>query len=215
MEFSQAKHEEILRNHLSRYDIHVELGIELVGLEQNDGFVIAHLAATVDGRVTQQSGRYAYVVGADGARGKPPPFRISAVPQLTSIQGITRKLINAAFLGETRDADEFIVGDVEVENLSRDVRHTTCTILLLSLNRSTVLAHVETARTYQSNVRITDSIYFSELPDSFFCTQGKLASHQPKQQYICDLHDCKQYGSGGSGSTRSLSRVLRQVYGTD
>ena len=35
--------------------------------------------------------------------------------------GVVRRLLGLTFLGETREADEMIVGDVEIDGLTRDV----------------------------------------------------------------------------------------------
>ena len=51
------------------FGIHVELGTEWFHLEQTDDSVVVHLATTRDDQPVQNVGRYAYVVGADGARG--------------------------------------------------------------------------------------------------------------------------------------------------
>lgn len=37
-------------------------------------------------------------------------------------EGVVRKLLGLSFIGETRDDDEMVVGDVDVYGLNRDVR---------------------------------------------------------------------------------------------
>lgn len=61
----------ILASHLEKYGCHVETGTELRGFEQHKDHVACHLRnTTVDGVVTEEEVKAAYVVGADGTRGQ-------------------------------------------------------------------------------------------------------------------------------------------------
>ncbi|KAI0674231.1 FAD binding domain-containing protein [Trametes maxima] len=97
--------EGIFRDHLTKLGVHIELGTELVSLEQDDGGVTATLKQSTDDGETHQRARVAYVIGADGAR------------------GATRRLIGAAFDGQTKDLDGQVWADVDVEGLSSQYWH--------------------------------------------------------------------------------------------
>lgn len=114
--------EGILRSHLHKFGCVVELGTELVGLAQDGDGVTAHLTRRTGQGPQHQTVRVQYLVGADGARGTSwclSLLQIFAHPSL--YLGVVRKMINLSFVGETRDSDELVVGDVEVTNLSTDV----------------------------------------------------------------------------------------------
>lgn len=85
----------VLRNHLKKYGVEVELETELVGFEQHDD----HVTATLVKRQTTSVENIKYLVGADGAK------------------GIVRKLLGLEFLGETRDKMQVLIGDIEIEGL--------------------------------------------------------------------------------------------------
>ena len=65
---SQYVTEGIFREHLARYGVHVELAREAVALNQDDGGVSVTLKHADTEKV--EIARFAYVVGADGARGQ-------------------------------------------------------------------------------------------------------------------------------------------------
>ena len=67
MILGQWKHQAIIRKYVDRLGGHVELGTELVGLEQDEKSVLVTLAKTVDGQTKKETATYDYVVGADGA----------------------------------------------------------------------------------------------------------------------------------------------------
>ncbi|KAI9064756.1 hypothetical protein FKP32DRAFT_1611066 [Trametes sanguinea] len=98
----QYRLEGIIRDHLAKHGVQVELATELTQLEQDEGGVIATLKKH-DTEV--EEARVAYVIGADGGR------------------GVTRKLIGAVFEGQTREYDGHVWADVEVEGLSPDFWH--------------------------------------------------------------------------------------------
>lgn len=62
----QSVFEGVLRDHLKKSGVQVELGIELVELRQGDEQVAAKLK-TRDGESEES---YAYVIAADGAKGQ-------------------------------------------------------------------------------------------------------------------------------------------------
>lgn len=66
----QSRTQGILRTHLKRLGREVELGTELVDVEQNDDYVVCRLKKTnADGGVEYETLRTDYMVGADGGRG--------------------------------------------------------------------------------------------------------------------------------------------------
>ncbi|RPD65610.1 hypothetical protein L226DRAFT_530850 [Lentinus tigrinus ALCF2SS1-7] len=100
---SQYLTEEVFRNHLAEYGVHVELGTEPVSMEQDStGVNIALKHASGEAVETV---RCAYVIGSDGAR------------------GFSRKAIGATFEGQTKDGDGVIFADVVVEGVSSDIWH--------------------------------------------------------------------------------------------
>ena len=71
MGVSQFLTETVLRDHLARHGVHVELGSEPTSMEQDSYGVTVHLKKTdKDGNESTETVRAAYVVGADGAKGE-------------------------------------------------------------------------------------------------------------------------------------------------
>ncbi|KAL0571089.1 hypothetical protein V5O48_010871 [Marasmius crinis-equi] len=91
----QDDHRIILSEVLKQdYDTSVEFSSELVVLEQNEENVLARIRDNAGG--TESTYKFDFVVGCDGAR------------------SMVRKVIGASFLGETREEDAMVVGDIEV-----------------------------------------------------------------------------------------------------
>lgn len=69
---NQDMHERIIREHLKEYGCEVELGTELIGLEQDDEGVNVKVRRLEGNCDVQHEGtiRASYVIGADGARGR-------------------------------------------------------------------------------------------------------------------------------------------------
>ncbi|PBK99860.1 hypothetical protein ARMGADRAFT_1074700 [Armillaria gallica] len=103
----QDRHEEVLREHLARYGVTVELGTELVSFEQFPDRVMSRIIRTRDGQQTEESVESQWIVGAEGAH------------------SVVRKTLGLTFLGETRKGDDLVVGDIHVKKplLDRDVWH--------------------------------------------------------------------------------------------
>jgi 2-polyprenyl-6-methoxyphenol hydroxylase-like FAD-dependent oxidoreductase len=98
----QSRTEEILRDRLTAYGVHVELGTELITFEQDSGSVTATLArAGAAERV-----RAAYLVGADGGH------------------SVVRKTLGIGFEGETYETQRALIGDIGVDGLDRAHWHT-------------------------------------------------------------------------------------------
>ncbi|KAJ7656363.1 FAD binding domain-containing protein [Mycena polygramma] len=95
----QDQVEAILRVRLQAYACSVELGTELVGFEQHDDRVCAHISS----EGTTEDIDVKYIIGADGAK------------------GFVRKELDLSFLGETRSEDHLVVSDVIIEGL--DLEH--------------------------------------------------------------------------------------------
>lgn len=64
----QGHNEEILRSHLAKYNVHVELNTELVGFEQNAGSVTVKVIKRDGGDEKVETASVDWLVGADGAR---------------------------------------------------------------------------------------------------------------------------------------------------
>ena len=96
----QENLEKIIRSEMEKYNASIELGVELVSLEQFDDRVEVkiHKRNTENSEFEEESSTYKWVVGTDGAR------------------GVVRKLLGLTFLGETKD-ERFIIGDVKAEGL--------------------------------------------------------------------------------------------------
>jgi len=104
----QNKLEKIFHSALAEYECSVELGTELQSFEQTSSSVKVKLIKRGFSQ-DPHSGEleesiFDWMIVADGVR------------------GVVRKQLGLAFLGETRNAENFIVGDSYVEGLSQEVR---------------------------------------------------------------------------------------------
>ena len=104
----QDKLEKIFHSALAVYGCSVELGTELQSFEQTSSSVKVKLIKRGFSQ-DPNSGELEesivdWMIGTDGAR------------------GVVRKQLGLAFLGETRNVENFIVGDIYVEGLSQEVR---------------------------------------------------------------------------------------------
>lgn len=61
--------EEILRTHLAKFGVPVELGTELRDFEHNEDSVVAHLIKHDGDRESQETVVCDYIIGSDGGRG--------------------------------------------------------------------------------------------------------------------------------------------------
>ncbi|KAJ8518630.1 hypothetical protein ONZ45_g4322 [Pleurotus djamor] len=104
---SQDALEDVLRQHLTKHKIAVELNKGLVAIDQTSEEVIATLATFTNGQPTSEEEvvRAQYLIGSDGGR------------------GATRKLLGLTFQGETRDTDGMVWGDVQISGLTSDYWH--------------------------------------------------------------------------------------------
>jgi 2-polyprenyl-6-methoxyphenol hydroxylase-like FAD-dependent oxidoreductase len=93
----QHYHEKILRTHLEKMGTVVEFGSELKGFEQFDDHVIVQIVRRgTNGEESLEETQVPWLVGTDGAH------------------SIVRKTLALSFLGETREADEMVIGDIKV-----------------------------------------------------------------------------------------------------
>jgi hypothetical protein len=103
----QNKHEEILRAHLAKYKVAVELYAELESFEQFDDHVVvqlSHISKNGD-KENVETFKCSYLVGTDGAHSK------------------VRKQLGLTFLGESMAAENGVVADIFVKKgLRPDVR---------------------------------------------------------------------------------------------
>lgn len=104
MLLGQDKQVEILTAHFQKLGGLVERGVELVSFEQSSDNVIAILRHPGGEEPTEERATFDYLVGADGAHSQ------------------TRKQLGLSFLGETRKAQQMIIGDVYIRgSLSQNV----------------------------------------------------------------------------------------------
>ncbi|MBV1852646.1 FAD-dependent oxidoreductase [Catellatospora tritici] len=95
----QWRTEQILRDRLAELGGKVETGVELAEFTQDEDAVTAVLRDAAGAVATV---RARYLVGADGGR------------------STIRKALGIGFVGETREEERMIIGDVRVEGLARD-----------------------------------------------------------------------------------------------
>ncbi|KAK0501643.1 FAD binding domain-containing protein [Armillaria luteobubalina] len=103
----QGQHEEVLREHLARYGVTVELGTELISFEQFPDRVISRIIKTLNGQQFEECFDSQWLIGTEGAH------------------SVVRKTLGLTFLGETRTGDHLIVGDIHIKNrlLDKDQWH--------------------------------------------------------------------------------------------
>ncbi|KAJ6524056.1 FAD binding domain-containing protein [Mycena sp. CBHHK59/15] len=99
----QSEVEKILRRHLKTYGCEVEMGKQLVGVNQTNDSVTAKVLLV--GSSTETEIKCDYLVAADGAKGR------------------SRHFIGVSFLGETKEADRMWAANVEVPAFSREYWH--------------------------------------------------------------------------------------------
>ena len=116
----QNQFEEVLRAKVAEFGVHVELGMELTSFNQDQDGVTAHVRHHQDDTVSEMDIRASYLIGTDGAKGEQEAFPLIISGSDFSL-GVTRKLLKLTFSGETRDAEGFVVGDVEISGLDTDV----------------------------------------------------------------------------------------------
>ena len=92
----QHYHEKILRSHLEKMGTLVEFGSELKGFQQFEDHVTVQIVRRSQGEETLEETQVSWLVGTDGAR------------------STVRKTLALSFLGETREAEEMVVGDIRV-----------------------------------------------------------------------------------------------------
>ncbi|KAK0466822.1 FAD binding domain-containing protein [Desarmillaria tabescens] len=92
----QDRHEEILREHLAKLGCEVELGTELVSFEQSADRVVSRVLKTRDGQTVEETISSRWLVGSEGAR------------------SVVRKTLGLTFLGETREGENMVVGDIKI-----------------------------------------------------------------------------------------------------
>ncbi|KAF9002957.1 FAD binding domain-containing protein [Cyathus striatus] len=102
----QNHQEAILRAHIRKYGVEIELGTALKDLQQNDDYVTAHLIKTISDEAAPEVANFSYLVGADGAR------------------SVVRKILGLSFLGESLEGGTIKIGDIVMKKgLSGNVWH--------------------------------------------------------------------------------------------
>ncbi|TFK73744.1 hypothetical protein BDN72DRAFT_875643 [Pluteus cervinus] len=94
----QDAQEAILRAHLKQHGCEVELSTELLSFTQADDGVIATIAKRTGQSQVEETVKYSYLVGADGAHSR------------------VRKMLGINFRGETKTAESIVTGDIFVES---------------------------------------------------------------------------------------------------
>ncbi|KAL1696622.1 FAD binding domain-containing protein [Schizophyllum commune] len=98
--------EEVLRASLAVYGVYAELDTELVAISQDKDRATATIVKhSGTDREHREVITYPFVVGTDGAR------------------GVCRKLLGMTFLGETRNVENLIIGDIMVDGLESNYWH--------------------------------------------------------------------------------------------
>jgi hypothetical protein len=114
--------EAIFRSHIERYSCHVELATRLQSFEQKSDHVVAQLVRTTDdGREVPETVSVSFLLGTDGARGTlgvQLPIQIDAELFAT---GVVRKMLGLTFVGQTREAELIVTGDIHLTGLDRQV----------------------------------------------------------------------------------------------
>ncbi|KAI0777976.1 FAD binding domain-containing protein [Irpex lacteus] len=96
----QCHTEEILRAHLAKYNVSLELGTELVSFSQDDEGITAEVVHHSDNTQERKIIRAQYLVGADGAK------------------STIRKQLNIPFVGETKEVMRLVVADIQVTGIT-------------------------------------------------------------------------------------------------
>ncbi|KAK0489308.1 FAD binding domain-containing protein [Armillaria novae-zelandiae] len=92
----QDRHEAVLREHLAKYGCEVELGTELVSFEQSADRVVSRVLKTQGGQTVEETIESRWLIGSEGAR------------------SVVRKTLGLTFLGETRQNENMVVGDIMI-----------------------------------------------------------------------------------------------------
>ncbi|KXN86608.1 Pentachlorophenol 4-monooxygenase [Leucoagaricus sp. SymC.cos] len=104
----QDRLEQIYHSTLTELHCTVELGTELLSFTQFDDHVEARLLVKgmdPNAKGVEEVASFDYMIGTDGAR------------------GVVRKQLGLSFVGETRDIENFVVGDIRVQGLSSTYWH--------------------------------------------------------------------------------------------
>ncbi|KAF8638953.1 hypothetical protein AX16_010427 [Volvariella volvacea WC 439] len=104
----QDRLEKIFHAVLAQYGCRVEKGTELTNFQQSENYVEVKLRVRGDGSAegaVEETTRFDWVIGTDGAR------------------GVVRKMLGLSFLGETRNIENLVVGDICVRGLSSSYWH--------------------------------------------------------------------------------------------
>ena len=105
---AQDRHETLLREHLARHGIQVEMSTELFDFTQDGEKVHVRLAkGSDDAEKAVEELDVKFLIGADGGHSK------------------VRKLLGLKFEGETRQMDKMVIGDIMVKPPGLDKRVST------------------------------------------------------------------------------------------
>ncbi|KAI0691495.1 monooxygenase [Cytidiella melzeri] len=102
----QDGYERILREHLAKFNVHVELGMELIKVEQDDSGVTAKVVRHGHEAHSEETILVNWLVSAEGGR------------------STVRKQLGLDFLGETRDSLRLMLVDAQTQGISREYWHS-------------------------------------------------------------------------------------------
>ena len=97
----------------------VEFGSELRGFEQFENHVTVQIVRRLHGEESVEETQVPWLVGTDGAH------------------SIVRKTLALSFLGETRKADELVIGDIKVTAGLDD--HEVCRIVTQTIIQANLI----------------------------------------------------------------------------
>ncbi|KII91041.1 hypothetical protein PLICRDRAFT_174374 [Plicaturopsis crispa FD-325 SS-3] len=96
----------ILRRKLREYGTNVQLGTRLHSFKEEGDHVVAQLLKTsLDGSEIQETVTVDWIIGTDGAK------------------GVVRKQLGLRLLGETREDDRLVLGEIRLTGIDRDYWH--------------------------------------------------------------------------------------------
>ncbi|KAK0228928.1 FAD binding domain-containing protein [Armillaria fumosa] len=116
--------EGVLRDHLAKHGVSVELNKGLVVIEQDAATVTAAVAVFRNGVLTDEKEEVVaqYLIGSDGAKDI-AILHLEAGSNNIIYTSNSKKLLGLTFQGGTRDADGMVWGDVTIKGLTSEFWH--------------------------------------------------------------------------------------------
>lgn len=99
---------------MAKIGINVELGTELISFEQTPDKVSVKLSKSNEaGESIEEVSDFKWLIGCDGAR------------------STVRHQLNLSFLGESRQAENFVIGDIYIKDLENKLDRNVRALLLV------------------------------------------------------------------------------------